>query len=180
LRIVDGKGTQVHHKDVNEFVWLQNMGVGLFCWIAGALFIIPGFLAIRGTYLRMRTWAAVSGTVIGYKEVQQGPRYDPQGKMDKRFRSRTGIGTPNWRMAYDPLVQFAPADGEMITFTSPGSNRKSFRIAAVVRVLYDPKAPENATIRSFSALLLMPIVAIVAGVTLFRIALRWIFFNGHR
>jgi Protein of unknown function (DUF3592) len=159
---------------MNDLTWLQDAGVGLFFLIGAFLCIVPGLLIFWSSYLKMHTWMTVSGTVIGYNEVQQGRHRDAQGKMDK------SANEPIQWTAYDPQVQFISADGKTITFTSPmGSNRKSYRIGDVVQVLYDPEGPENAAIKSFSRLFLVPIIVTAAGLVLLGIAICTIIQKRH-
>jgi hypothetical protein len=163
-----------------NLVWLQNIGVGVICSLAGALFLVPGFLVFRNSCLKMRTWRTASGTVIGYQEIQPGRHLDSAEKIDTHFVSRTKTESIT-RTAYNPRVQFTVADGKAITFTSLiGSSSKSYPIGAKVSVLHDSQNPENAVIKSFSKLFLMPILFTILGGTLFGVALRPLLFSGHR
>src|SRR5208283_3052008 len=112
---------------MNDFVWLHNLGFGLFFSIPGVLFLVAGCLILRSSYSEMRSWTTASGTVIGYKEVQQGRRYGAQGKFDPHPPRRDDTEPAKWT-AYHPQFQFATADGTMISFTSSaGSNRKPYQ-----------------------------------------------------
>ena len=102
---------------------------------------VAGLLLFRNVYCKFRTWKTVPGTVIGYRE-------------DEHVN----------RSSYCPQVEFIADDGRMITFTSStGSDRRPYRIGASVKVLCPPDDPANATIKSFSNLFLLPIIAICFG-----------------
>ena|ERR1017187_3641390 len=153
----------------------MEIGFGIVFSTAGTILIFAGFLVLRSSYLKMRTWTTVPGTVIGYREIQQGGHYDAEGKIDSRPASRSGPPQAKWT-AYDPQVQFAAVDGKMITFTSSmGSNKRPYQIGAAVKVLYPPDDPEKATIKSFTYLCLPAAFAFLFAAVFLGIGLSCIF-----
>ena len=128
-------------RGVNDLGWLQNLAVGLFCSLGGLLFLVPGVLVFRSSYLKLRSWRTVSGTVIGYRGLQQPRPSDPQEIIDSHLAAKSS-GRPSKQAAYEPQVQFTAVEGNMVTFTSSiGSNRQPYRVGAVVQVLSRPAKP---------------------------------------
>jgi len=138
----------------------METGIGIVFLIFGLSSTVVGILLFRNVYVKIRTWKTVSGTIVSYKEFE-----NPQAN-----RSST---------SYCPQVQFTTGDGRIITFTSPnGSSRRPYRIGATVKVLCAPSDPATATIKSFSNLYLLPIVALIFGVAFALIGLDGVFVKG--
>jgi hypothetical protein len=70
------------------------------------------------------------------------------GRVVELVRSQTGNNSPTYR----PVVRFTAADGEAVEFTSTGSNPPSYYKGEKVEVLYKPRIPQDAMIKSFFSL----------------------------
>ncbi|MCC3773838.1 DUF3592 domain-containing protein [Streptomyces sp. UNOB3_S3] len=58
-----------------------------------------------------------------------------------------------------PVIEFTPADGTPRKFRdSAGSNPPSYEVGEQVEVLYRPGSPEDARIKGFLSLWLMPLI----------------------
>jgi hypothetical protein len=139
----------------------METGIGIIFLIFGLSSTLAGILLFRNVYAKMRTWKTVSGTVVGYKEYEN----------QQANRSTS---------SFCPQVQFTTDEGKMIAFTSSnGSSRRPYRIGATVKVLCPPGDPAKATIKSFSNLCILPIVAVVFGVAFALIGLDGVFVKGR-
>lgn len=71
---------------------------------------------------------------------------------------------------YYPVVTFQTQSGESVQFkASVGSNPPSYEEGEKVEVLYDPAAPKEAEINSFSSLYLAPLILGILGSVFFLI-----------
>jgi hypothetical protein len=140
----------------------METGVTIIFSIAGFILIFLGIWSIRNTFVKIRTWKAVSGTVVGYKE------YDDQ----QANRSTTAFCTQ---------VQFSTEDGKLIDFTSSsGSNRRPYRVGATVKLLHAPDDSTKAVIKSFTNLFLPTFFLLLFGVAFAGMFLSILFFGPHK
>ncbi|WP_430642423.1 DUF3592 domain-containing protein [Bradyrhizobium sacchari] len=66
-----------------------------------------------------------------------------------------------------PTFQFQTADGRSITFTSSsGSTSQPYAEGERVRIVYNPRRPEDARLLSFLALWIVPVLLCGAGLLL--------------
>jgi len=166
---------------MSDYAWLRELGFGLFFSVLGTLFVVPGVLVFRDSFLKLLKWTTVPGTIVSYQEVQPSREYDATWKTNRFFWRSDADPVTRKQTAFDPQVQFALADGKLIRFTSTtGSNIKFHRVGASIQVLYDPQAPETAVIKSFSSLFLGPVLLTLIGLVLFGVALWPLFQTGHR
>jgi hypothetical protein len=89
----------------------------------------------------LRRAVETTGTVVGHKTINS-----PRG------------GSTH------PVVEFQTPDGKTISFIDNASAGALVQVEGnTVKVAYDPKNPERARIKKFSALYLVPILVIIVG-----------------
>jgi len=106
----------------------------LFFLLIGFCFLCGAVLVANRSFRRMKQWITCGGTVVDYvsRENQSRPYFYPK-------------------------VEFTTTEGKSIVFQSSiGSNGKPYRIGANVKVLYSSENAEDADIRSFTNLWLVP------------------------
>jgi hypothetical protein len=120
------------------------MIVGLFFLVFGAFLLVAG-LRRRGRDLNVaRLWLETNGTVVANESL--GLR------------------------ASVPVVQFSTADGQLVQFTSKvGASRRDrlvnesyFVEGEIVPVIYDPRNPQSARIRT-GFIFWGPSIALISG-----------------
>jgi hypothetical protein len=135
----------------------METGVGIVFLIFGLCATAGGLLLARSVYRKLRTWQTLPATIIGYKDYDTGNR-----------------------SSYIPQVQFTGPDGKLVIFySSTGSSRKPYRIGANVKVLCPPNDPDKATLKSFTNLCLLPVVALAFGLAFTLVGYQSIFGKGH-
>jgi len=118
---------------------------GIFA-IVGLGLLIGGIFSIQHTRRFLATAVSVPGVV---KEIVW---------QESRSSNNTRGGI------YYPRISFRTADGQEISFiTNTGSNPPSYRVNEPVTILYDPKQPYHAYIRSFTDLWLLPTILCPLG-----------------
>jgi len=118
---------------------------GIFA-IVGLGLLIGGIFSIQHTRRFLATAVSVPGVV---KEIVW---------QESRSSNNTRGGI------YYPRISFRTADGQEISFiTNTGSNPPSYRVNEPVTILYDPKQPYHAYIRSFTELWLLPTILCPLG-----------------
>ncbi|MEU1461225.1 DUF3592 domain-containing protein [Streptomyces sp. NPDC005727] len=122
----------------------------------GSLFLVVG-LILAGVSVSFLSGAKhARGTVVALEW-----REDHSGSRRKRAHDDP--------VAY-PVVAFTSADGERRTFRSSfGSNPPSYEKGEHVEVLYDADSPDDARIKGFASLWLLPLIfggigLVIAGV----------------
>ena len=104
----------------------------IFC--AGGLLLLLGVFMLGQSVIRIATWRRCQGKIVGYKTEMSD---------DQKF--------------YLPRVSFTDASGEVITFNNPqGRGVKGRKKNDSVTVLYNPRDPKDAQIKSWSNLWLSP------------------------
>ena len=136
----------------------MELVVGTVFLIVGSAILWGAFLLLRRSVRRLQNWTTTTGTVIEYID-------------------RAGTGR---RACYLPKVQFSSPHGRSIKFTSEsGSNRKPFRLGSKVKVIYDPADIQNASIKVFQTLWLVPCFALFFGGIFTSIGVNLVFFSKH-
>ena len=131
----------------------MEIGVGIIFSLFGLGATVVSVLIYRSVYLKLRNWTTLPGTVIGYMENHN--RNPP---------------------SYTPQVQFTSPEGRLLTFYSAvGSNRKPYRIGDAIKVIYPPGNPDEATLKSFTNLCLLPTFALFFGAVFTAIGLGLVF-----
>src|SRR5262249_9734435 len=128
-----------NHERAGENRWLYLMW-GAFAIVAIGL-LIAGILLFRRTDDWVRGASSATGRILGLAEFWS-----------------------EGRRAYYRRVERKRADSRIIEFRSKiGRERPTYRVNDRVEVLYDPRRPDEAVIRSFSSLWLMPIILTAIG-----------------
>jgi hypothetical protein len=120
------------------------MIVGLFFLVFGAFLLIAGLRRRERDLTVARLWLETNGTVVSLESLG--------------FR------------AYLPVVQFTTADGQLVQFTSKvGAHRRDrllnepyFVEGEIVPVIYDPRNPQSARIRT-GFIFWGPCIALMSG-----------------
>ncbi|KJY41556.1 hypothetical protein VR41_12085 [Streptomyces sp. NRRL B-1568] len=113
--------------------------VGALCLVAGLI-----FTGISVSFLTDAKRAPGTVVALDWRE-------DPDGG------SRTGHAD-DAPAAY-PVIEFTSADGTPRRFRdSAGSNPPSYKVGEQVEVLYRPNSPEDARIKGFLSLWLLPLI----------------------
>jgi hypothetical protein len=119
--------------------WLYLIWAAFF--IVGIGLLTGGFLGFRSTIHRIRSASSAQGRILGHVQ--------------------------SWREGehlYFPLIEFTTADGRRIEFRSNiGASWPTSQVNDPVEVLYDPRRPDEAVIRSFASLWLLPGVLTAIG-----------------
>ena len=124
---------------VGENRWLHLAGAAFV--VAGIGLLAGGLLWFRSTAHWVRGASSAPGRILGFVQT-----------------SREG------KDLYYPLIAFESADGRRIEFRSKiGRERPTYRVNDPVEVLYDPRKPDEAVIRSFSSLWLFPGILTAIG-----------------
>ncbi|WP_406447334.1 DUF3592 domain-containing protein [Streptomyces sp. NBC_00876] len=112
----------------------------------GAVFLVVAVILAGVTVSFLADAEHAPGTVV---ELEW--RNDHNGASHKRRASDKPV-------AY-PVVEFTSADGEARTFrSSTGSNPPSYEEGEQVEVLYRAGSPEDARIKGFASLWLLPLI----------------------
>jgi len=131
----------------------RELGVVIIFSLFGLGATTAGILLYRSVYLKLRNWTTAPGTIIGYQE--------------NHYRNPP---------SYTPQIQFTSPSGRLITFYSAvGSNRKPYRVGDSVNVIYPPNRPDEAALKSFTNLCLLPTFALFFGVVFTTLGLGLVF-----
>ncbi|WUQ40502.1 DUF3592 domain-containing protein [Streptomyces sp. NBC_00234] len=123
----------------------------------GSLFLVVGLIL-----------AGVSVSFLANAERAPGTVVSLEWRNDDNGVSRKKRG--NDKPAAYPVVEFTSADGTPRTFrSSTGSNPPSYEEGERVEVLYRANSPEDARIKGFASLWLLPLIfggigLVIAGV----------------
>lgn len=92
---------------------------------------------------RTRAFLAKAAEAIGeVVALEEAPPTDPQELQ-----------------TYRPVISFQIGPSQRVQFKSMAhSNPPEYQVGASVRVLYDPERPDEARIRSFTSLWLLPVI----------------------
>ena len=108
--------------------------LGMFS-VIGLGLLAGGVYSVRHTRQFLQTAVSAPGVVI-----------ENIWRADQTQTRRRGM---SW--AFYPRIRFRTTDGREIYFlSSTGSRPPSYRVNEPVTILYDPRQPSNASIRSFS------------------------------
>jgi hypothetical protein len=99
------------------------LGVGVFSLIAG-------YASYAHAHALLRHAVPAAGVVAGYKT------------------SVSSSDTGNDTSEYSPRVRFRASSGQEVEFLASSSNQQKYPVNAVVTVLYDPKNPSDAMLRT--------------------------------
>ncbi|MGW0337911.1 DUF3592 domain-containing protein [Streptomyces sp. NPDC003011] len=131
---------------------VQVRGRGALRWFAvgaiafGALFLVVGLILAGVSVSFLANAERAPGTVVALEW-----RNDDNGVSRKK---RVNDGP----VAY-PVVEFTSADGTPRTFrSSTGSNPPSYEEGERVEVLYRADSPDDARIKGFASLWLLPLI----------------------
>ncbi|WP_424887129.1 DUF3592 domain-containing protein [Streptomyces sp. XH2] len=133
-------------------VQFQVRGRGALRWLTFGMITIGSLSLVTGLI-----FAGVSVSFLTDAERAPGTvvALDWQGDHGGGTRKARGDDTP---AAY-PVVEFTSADGTPRKFRdSAGSNPPSYAVGEKVEVLYRPGSPEDARIKGFLSLWLMPLI----------------------
>nr|WP_328907617.1 DUF3592 domain-containing protein [Streptomyces sp. NBC_00234] len=142
---------------------VQVRGRGARQWFSigaiafGSLFLVVGLIL-----------AGVSVSFLANAERAPGTVVSLEWRNDDNGVSRKKRG--NDKPAAYPVVEFTSADGTPRTFrSSTGSNPPSYEEGERVEVLYRANSPEDARIKGFASLWLLPLIfggigLVIAGV----------------
>jgi hypothetical protein len=115
--------------------------------IVGLGLLIGGVISVQHTRQFIQTAISAPGVVV--ENVLREDRTSNRGS--------------SW--AYYPRIRFRTADDQEISFISDvGTRPPSYRVNEPVTVLYDPRQPYSASIRSFGSLWAGSIVLLAMGV----------------
>lgn len=120
-------------------VWDAARTAGI-CLVLGISFTVQGLLQWRGTGRFVAGAKRADGVVV-----------------DRA--TRTHVSEPY----VHPVVKFETPDGGTVTFEDPVGTDLPLRIGRRVAVLYDPRDPQRARIRSSVRLWLLPTVMVMLG-----------------
>ena len=116
-------------------------GFGLF----SVVFVFAGFAAL-----------AIAGWMVACDPVFTGAAVGATGEVVDLKRSQSGNGVASYR----PVVVFRDASGVERRFEGAvGANPPDYRKGEQVAVLYDPAAPDQAVINSWSQRVMGPVLA---------------------
>lgn len=116
-------------------------GIGLF----SVVFVLAGLAAL-----------AIAGTMIVRDPVFTGEAIGATGEVVDLKRAQSGSGVANYR----PVVVFRDASRVEWRFEGAiGANPPDYRKGEQVAVLYDPAAPDQAVINSWSQRVMGPVLA---------------------
>ena len=125
--------------DTNRLFRLVSIGFA----VLGIGLLVGGWLMYRRTTRFLDTATSTTGTVVANQR-----RIDSDGTT-----------------SYPPEVRFTAPAGDTIEFRSSGGSTSSmYSIGERVPVLYDPRNPGDAEIRSFTTLWLFPLILGARGV----------------
>ena len=133
----------IDYKSLNSRRVRNNWIIMICMVIAGAPFFIIGLLDAHNSLSAIRNFSPTSGDVVG-----NTMRLDPRGTQ-----------------SYVPIVEFRTGNGRVVRFTDMlfGTIPPTYKAGDKVRVVYDPKDPQTARIRSWSRLWLGSVMLMVAG-----------------
>ncbi|TPQ23747.1 DUF3592 domain-containing protein [Streptomyces sporangiiformans] len=123
----------------------------------GALFLVVGLILAGVSVSFLADAESARGTVVALEW-----RNDHDGASRKKRE--------NDKPAAYPVVEFTSADGTPRTFrSSTGSNPPSYKEGERVEVLYRADSPEDARIKGFASLWLLPLIfggigLVIAGI----------------
>lgn len=141
----------------NGLIWIAIPVVPLLVG-AGLLWLAWG--QFSDSRQRLADGLVVTGEVVGF---------------DDKYDYDDGETT------YYPQIRFTPSLGGSVTFTSSTGGRKSaYDIGEKVEVLYNAKAPEKATLKSFSSLYVSTLIFAILGTAFLAIGvvLGWLIRSG--
>jgi len=130
--------------DMNE-----SLLFGGFLFVLGVVFVTLGAIQFFQGRRRRRHWRPAEGTVIG--------PHDRDLKTDHEDPAR-------------PIIRFEDDRGVSHTFESDWTMAGLPGIGSKVRVLYDPYHPDRAIYHTGFSTLFMPLVIILAGIAVLRVA----------
>jgi hypothetical protein len=144
------------------------LGVGVF-------FIIAGYLNYAHAHALLRHAVPATGVVAGYKT------------------SVSSSDTGNDTSEYSPRIRFRASSGQEVEFLASSSDQQKYPVNAAVTVLYNPKNPSDAMLRtdaigdsSLAGSMIPGGVMLAVGVVGFamfvflRKRLAWLLQNGRR
>jgi hypothetical protein len=109
--------------------------------VLGVGLLVGGVFAYRSTRAFLSSAVPAEGTIVAYAE------------------SRSSEGD----LAYYPIISFAPKDGPKVEFQSETGGSRRGPLGERVEILYDPRNPHRAEIRSFLALWFVPLLLLALG-----------------
>jgi hypothetical protein len=108
----------------------MEYGIGIIFILVGLAALIGSVCLIRSSIFKQRVWRKTIGVVTGYQESRRDNQVN-----------------------YRPEVKFTDDSGKQHVFaTSTGSQKCLHKVGDSLAVLFNPDAPENATVNSFSDL----------------------------
>jgi len=123
---------------VEGAVWFVALFVGVFC-VAGAGLVVCGLV-----------WFGRTGRFVAGAKQAEGVVVD----RETRFHTDGPV--------VHPVVRFETRDGRTVTFKEPVGGFP-LKIGRRVRVLYDPRDPRRAKMRTFTKLWMFPAVLVTLG-----------------
>jgi hypothetical protein len=127
---------------------MMRLIFGLF-FVIGLGLLIGGVFSIQHTRRFLQTAVEVPGVVT--ENVWR--------------EERTNQTNQNVSWSFYPRIRFRTSDGQDISFiTNTGSNPPSYRVNEPISILYDPRQPYHAYIKSFAELWLLSVILCGLGV----------------
>ena len=113
--------------------------------VVGVATQIGALLLLRRPLRQLRAGGTTQGIVVSNEESM----YASAGGQPSLF--------------FFPVVEFTTGEGRSIRFTSDSGRRIARPKGSRVRVLYDPRNPEDASMATFSTLWMFPLVTALFG-----------------
>ncbi|MFH8789208.1 DUF3592 domain-containing protein [Streptomyces roseoverticillatus] len=131
---------------------IQTRGQGAHRWLAFGMITVGALCLVAGLI-----FAGMSVSFLTDAQRARGTVVALDWREDHGGGSRTAHAD-DAPAAY-PVVEFTSADGTLRKFRdSAGSNPPSYEVGEQVEVLYRPGSPEDARIKGFLSLWLMPLI----------------------
>jgi len=117
------------------------------CFVVGLGLLAGGFYSVQHTRQFLRTAVEAPGVVT--ENLRQ----------ESSSSDRSGL---SW--SFYPRIRFRTSDGQEIVFISnTGTNPPVYRVNEPVTVLYDPRQPHHASIKSFAQVWMLSIILFGVG-----------------
>lgn len=135
----------------NSFQWIAGLVLLLIC----IPFLSIGAYEAVSTQQQLNTFVATRGTVV-----------------DNSYYTTVNDGITS--SAYQPVIEFTPADGKKTRFTdSIGSEPPDYEVGDQVDVVYNPKNVKEARINSWERMWLAPTLLISIGLLPILVFVMW-------
>lgn len=132
------------------------------CLVVGLGLLVGGFYSVQHTRQFLRTAVEAPGVVT--ENLRQ----------ESSSSDRSGL---SW--SFYPRIRFRTSDGQEIVFISnTGTNPPVYRVNEPVTVLYDPRQPHHASIKSFAQVWMLSIILFGVGALLSSVGIGAVVWKG--